>query len=170
MRWLPILPFLALVLRSAAAADAPAPAPAADLERAPRPSARLLAESTPPALAELDTWFAGHGSHRLHIQLDRPLYRPGESVWIKTWSVATRSLAGDGAQGITYELVNPQGQVVGTKNVLQERGTATNDFVLPPGAPGGQWTLRATLPTGESDARPFVVASYAAPRIKKELD
>jgi hypothetical protein len=172
MRRPPVLLVLALgvVLRASAAAPAPTDG-MLDLEPAPAPSGRLLAEAAPRALADdIDSWFAGHGSRRLHIQLDRPLYRPGESVWVKTWNVATRSLGGDDAAGITYELVDPQGQIVEAKNVLQAGGTATNDFVLAATAPGGQWTLRARLPGGEMDERPFVVASYAAPRIHKTLE
>ncbi|MBW2255207.1 MAG: hypothetical protein JRI25_11485, partial [Deltaproteobacteria bacterium] len=33
-----------------------------------------------------------------------------------------------------------------------------------------KWTLRATLPTGEVDERPFVVSSYQTPRIRKQLE
>jgi hypothetical protein len=168
MRWLPVLPLLAL-LRPALAAD-PRTDALPDVEKAPRPAERRLVESVPPEIARIEDWFAGHGTHRLHIQLDRPLYRPGESVWIKTWSLATRTLAGEGDGGITYDLVDPRGQVVETKQVLQVRGTATNDFALPAQAAGGTWLLRARLATGEVDERPFVVASYAAPRIKKELN
>jgi hypothetical protein len=142
-----------------------------DLELAPPASPRRTADDAAAALStRIDDWFAGHGTRRLHVQLDRPLYRPGESVWLKTWNVASRGLAATEGGGITIELVDPRGSVVETKLLLQQGGTATNDVTLPADAPGGRWTLRATLATGEVDERPFVVSSYEAPRIHKTLD
>ncbi|MBW2257398.1 MAG: hypothetical protein JRI25_22760, partial [Deltaproteobacteria bacterium] len=142
-----------------------------DFEPAPAASSQLVVGDLPTELdARIDSWFEGHGTRRMHVQLDRPLYKPGETVWVKTWSVATRGLAPDEQYYVTYDLVNPRGLVVETKNVLQERGAATNDFVLGDDVPGGKWTLRATLPTGEVDERPFVVSSYQTPRIRKQLE
>jgi hypothetical protein len=149
----------------------PAQDPLPDLELAPPAARRDAAATEATALADrIDQWFAGYGTRRLHVQLDRPLYRPGESVWIKTWNVATRGLAATANGGVTYELVDPRGSVVESKQVQESGGTSTNDFVLPPAAPGGQWTLRATSSTGEVDERPFVVSSYEAPRVHKTLD
>lgn len=118
----------------------------------------------------IDSHFDVAGTHRVHVQLDRPLYRPGESVWVKTWTVKTADFAAGPSGFVTYELVNPRGQVVQTRQAPQQQGTATNDFVLPADAPGGRWTLRATQPAGERDERPFIVANYQAPRIHKELE
>ncbi len=153
----------------ASVGDASAPA----FERAGPPTPRL-SETAIDGLAELsatiDAHFERQGTGRVHVQLDRPLYRPGETVWVKTWSVRTAAFAPSGAPGVSYELLNPRGQIVGTKQVEQRQGTATNDFVLPSDAPGGRWTLRATDAAGEVDERPFIVASYAPPRILKELE
>lgn len=140
----------------------------ADLERAPPASARLSAPDDVDT--RIDSYFEGQGHQRLHVQLDRPLYKPGDDVWVKTWSVASRGLQPSPHGQITYELVNPRGQVVGTRLVQQQGGTATNDFTLDPDAPGGRWTLRASLPSGDVDERPFVVSSYTAPRIRKKLE
>jgi hypothetical protein len=144
----------------------------ADVEAAPAPSPR---RADPPdaagALARIDSWFAGRGSHRLHVQLDRPLYKPGDTIWIKAWSPLTRGLQAEGVgRSATWELVDPRGQVAQTKQVSVVDSAATNDFVLDPGAAGGKWTLRVTLDSGEVDERPFVVSSYVAPKIRKSLD
>ncbi len=147
------------------------PAGAPELELAPPASPRLReSEDLSTLTSHLEQWFAGHGTRRLHVQLDRPLYRPGESVWIKSWAVMSRGLVPEASPMVTYELVDPRGSTLETKVVQQAGGGATNDFVLPPDAPGGQWTLRATLPTGEVDERPFVVSAYEAPRLHKTLD
>jgi alpha-2-macroglobulin-like protein len=142
-----------------------------ELEPAPPASPRL---DPPGDLADLsstiDDHFEGFGTRRIHVQLDRPMFRPGETVWVKTWSLVTRGLQPDPQALVTYELLDPQGSVVATKQVLQQGGTATNDFELDPDAPGGQWTLRATTGAGDVDERPFVVASYATPRVRKHLE
>jgi hypothetical protein len=146
-------------------------APLPTIEPAPAPSERLSGSSVAVDVGQrIDAWFQGHGTSRVYVQLDRPMYRPGDAIWLKTWSVASRGLLPDANHAITYELVDPRGLTVQTKGVAQAQGAATNDFVLPADAPGGKWTLRATLPTGEVDERPFVVASYQTPRIRKELD
>ncbi|MCO4743907.1 MAG: hypothetical protein KC912_03900 [Proteobacteria bacterium] len=142
-----------------------------DVEAAPAASDRLESADLPADVASrVDGYFEGFGSRRVHVQLDRPLYRPGDAVWVKSWSVLTRGLTGNPHGQVTYELVNPRGLVVETKMVPSQGGTATNDFMIDASAPGGLWTLRATLPTGEIDERPFVVSSYQAPRIRKQLD
>ncbi len=141
-----------------------------DIEEAPPASPRLDDKVPADMSSRIDSYFEGRGSQRIHAQLDRPMYKPGETVWVKTWSVATRGLARNPRNRITYDLVNPRGQVVETKLVAQQNGTASNDFILGNDAPGGQWTLRATLPTGEIDERPFIVSSYTAPRINKKLE
>jgi len=135
------------------------------------PASERLDDALPAELAgRIDSHFEGRGTKRIHTQLDRPLYRPGEDIWVKTYSVATRGLARSHHRQITCELLNPRGEVVVTKAVQQVNGTATTDFALDADAPGGQWTLRSTLPTGEVDERPFVVSSYTPPRIRKTLE
>jgi len=145
-------------------------APIEEVETAPPASERIDAKLPARTADKIDSYFAGYGSRRVHTQLDRPMYKPGEDIWIKTWSVTTRGLTPPQLDRITYELINPQGNVVETKLVQQQNGTATNDFVLAEDAPGGQWTVRSTLQTGEIDERPFIVSSYEAPRIRKKLE
>ena len=148
----------------------PAEQPA--LEQAPAESPRLRVHGLADTLSEgVQSWFEGHGSRRLHVQLDRPLYRPGEAVWVRSWDLRTVDLRGaEEAQGVRYELVDPRGSVVESKDVRQEGGSATNDLVLPESAPGGAWTLRATTTDGETLERVFIVDHYEAPRLRKELE
>ena len=178
MRWSSLVVFLAvgcaLNHRSARdndehAAEA-ALGPPPEVEAAPAPASRRDIGAFEDLTVEVDGYFAGFGSKRVHVQIDRPMIKPGEALWIKTWNVATRGLRGDNGRAITYELVDPRGVVVETKRVQQRNGTATNDFVLAADAPGGKWIVRATDETGASDERPFVVSSYATPRIRKQLE
>ncbi|MFK7927895.1 MAG: MG2 domain-containing protein [Myxococcota bacterium] len=141
-------------------------------ERAPSASPRLDLATVPAAediATRIDSYFDSWGSHRMHVQLDRPLYRPGDAVWVKSWTLKTSSMDVASAGYVTYELVNPRGQVVQTKSVAQSSGGATNDFILGADAPGGKWTLRARFGQ-ELDERSFIVSNVQAPSIRKKME
>jgi len=144
----------------------------AAFEAAPKPSLRMERPDAGIELAtQLDAWFEDNGTHRLHVQLDRPLYRPGEAVWVKSWDLATRGMKASEARTVTYELLDGRGIVNQSKRVqVSKSGTATNDFVIPHGAAGGSWTLKVTSADGQVAERSFAVAAFQSPRIKKTLE
>ena len=140
--------------------------------KAPPPSPRI----DMPAFSGFDTrfeqYFEPHfrAGHRIHIQTDKPLYQPGETIWIKTWDLKARSLAGvRGKSWATYELVNPKGAVIRQKLVENREGLATNDFALAPDLAGGLYTLRMRAGV-HVVTRPIVISTYESPRIKKKLE
>ncbi len=140
------------------------------LEEAPPPSRRRpLDEGWEAWRDAMDDSLNRIGDRRLYIQVDRPLYQPGDTVWLKSWDVAASDLSGGDEQGVTYTLLDPRGGMVAQKYVKQSGGTASNDFVLPAHASGGIWTLRARTDRGHEVERPVVVAAYEPPRIRKEL-
>ncbi|MDP2311873.1 MAG: AgmX/PglI C-terminal domain-containing protein [Pseudomonadota bacterium] len=148
-------------------ASEPPEAPPAFAE-APPPSPRIAPDDTLAALAKRDV--AEVVRTRVHVQTDKPLYRPGDTIWVKTWHLATATLAGTVDRAIRYELVGPRGDVVLTKSVEQRNGSATNDFELPTGAAGGAWVVRAASADGQRAERRIVVLGYEAPRLKKSLE
>jgi alpha-2-macroglobulin-like protein len=143
----------------------------ADFETSPEASETFDREWAKELDTRADAWFENHSTRRLYVQLDRPLYRPGETVWLKTWDIRTRGFGDDKAgPETTYEIINPRGQVIESKLVPQAGATATNDFVVPAEAPGGKWTLKVTSSTGETAERPFIVNNYEPPTIHKDLE
>ncbi len=177
MRFLtPLLTTLALgcSLHPVAADSFDAPSVADTPEEAPAESKRLLSRLPETLDEHVADWFDVHQGRRLYVQLDRPMYRPGDSIWFKAWSLHTRDLGGDRqAVAMTVELVDPSGITVQNKRVGLDSGATTNDFVLPAAAAGGKWTVRSTVSFGgenEVTERDFVVSSYTAPRIDKTLD
>ncbi|MDX2022964.1 MAG: MG2 domain-containing protein [Deltaproteobacteria bacterium] len=140
-------------------------------EKAPPESGR--AAETPlvgEVATKIESHFAGKNSQRIYVQVDKPLYQPGETIWIKTWDLKLRDFSGGGANGIHYELVSPKGATVVQKYVQQDAGMATNDFVIPEGVEGGEYSLRVRTDDGVSETRPVVVSAYEAPRLKKKLE
>ena len=145
--------------------------PALKAEAAPAPSPRL---ATLPQLEKLTSAAGSHfeGSHgrRLHVQVDKPLYKPGETVWIRSYDLAARDLAGATGNAIQYELVSPKGAVVLRKRLQETAGFATNDFEVPEGAQGGEYLIRARASDGTVAERPVIVSTYEAPRLQKKLE
>jgi hypothetical protein len=145
--------------------------PIAEPEETPSVTPRL---SEVPSLEELrkhvDTWFQGNVGRRLYVQVDKPLYQPGESIWVKVWDLQARTLGAGSGGGLTLELVSPRGSVVTSKRLQQFGLAATNDFELAAGLPGGEYTIRATAFDGVKEERPVIVNTYEAPRIKKTLE
>lgn len=138
---------------------------------APPASPRVEVPGLEDLPARFDRHFDHRAGHRIHIQTDKPLYQPGETIWIKTWDLKARDWSGRvGNQPLQYSLVSPKGSVVLQKWVPARQGRATNDFVIPPEVQGGQYKLRIWTPDGSTTERPIVVSAYEAPRIKKKLE
>lgn len=161
-----------LLLALAACSHPPVEAPPAAPPSSPPP------EEAPPAFAETDPPSPrlagplpepGATSTRAWLTTDKPLYRPGDTVWVASWQVDA-ALAGAKGEGITYTLLGPRGDVVVEKFVRQQDGAATNDLVVPPSAAGGTWTVRATAADGTTAERDVVVLGFEAPRMKKTLE
>ncbi|RMH45321.1 MAG: hypothetical protein D6689_00150 [Deltaproteobacteria bacterium] len=164
---------------------ADAPPPAADVAPPiePTPLQRALAamepaRATPPGATQrriaraVDDYFARLQTHRVVLSVDKPLYQPGETIWFRVWELATRDLSNAAADGIgtTVEFITPQGSTLIRKRVRSERGLTRNDFELPAGIPGGEYTLRARSDTGAFAERKLIVSSYQPPRVKKKLE
>ena len=157
----------------------PRPAPTPDaLEDAPPAAETLpLDPAWQDALDQIESRYANSNRHTLYVQVDRPLYQPGETIWVKSWNLGVRSIGaklGEDSQpsqdeAVHYQLIDPRGSVVVRKWVKQTDGAATNDLTLPDGAAGGMWTLRVSSDQGIAE-RPLVVAGYEPPRVRKELE
>ncbi|MBK7002941.1 MAG: hypothetical protein IPH35_24320 [Rhodoferax sp.] len=144
--------------------------PAIPAEQAPNPSPRsdLAGGKELPKL--IANHFEGQVGRRIYVQVDKSLYKPGETIWFKTWDLTTRALIGADSGQMTVELVSPKGAVVVKKRLRVVAGTASNDFELPVEVQGGKYTLRATSGDGLKAERAVIVSAYEAPRMKKKLE
>nr|WP_316629177.1 MG2 domain-containing protein [uncultured Brevundimonas sp.] len=107
----------------------------------------------------------------MYVTTDKPLYRPGETVWFRSWEVsADRLTAATGNTAVSFELVDPKGAVVAKKKVRSTGGMATNDIVLDQGLPGGAYVLRVRSERGAATERRITVSTYERPRIKKTVE
>ncbi len=139
-------------------------------EPAPRPSPREDAPAQKELTRLIAQYFDGNVGRRFYLQVDKPLYKPGETIWFRTWDLKARSLAGADTSQTTVELLSPKGAVVLKKRLHVAGGSANNDFELPAEAQGGEYKLRATASDGQQAERSVIVAAYEPPRLKKKLE
>lgn len=144
--------------------------PPVPAERAPGASPRTDAVRAKDLPRLIASHFDGHVGRHLYIQVDKPLYKPGETIWFKTWDMQARTLAGFPIAQTTVELISPKGASVLKKRLHVSAGTASNDFELPAEVQGGEYTLRATSGDGQLAERAIIVSAYEAPRMKKKLE
>jgi alpha-2-macroglobulin-like protein len=152
--------------------DNPRGGPAGDIDLAglAQPSLMPPTDAQKRLASTADSWFRAHPQVLAYVQVDKPLYQPGETIWYRAHIQQAATLTG--AQGgITLHLVSPKGDVVLQKRVQAAGGVATNDFILPPDVNGGEYLLRAIPDDGSPQAeRAVIVATYQAPRLKKKLE
>ena len=171
---------LALLPASGCRRDAPPPPPPPPpfepdvpaLERAPKASTR---QADHPALAEVGelagTWFSPTLERRMVVQLDKPLYRAGETIWVRTWSLTERGLAGaTGVRELELRLLDGRGNELEKRRVREDAGAGRADFQLAGDVAGGSYAVEVRHAGETIGDRELVVAAYQAPRFRKELE
>ncbi len=120
--------------------------------------------------AAIERWFNTYPTRRTYLQLDKPIYQPGEVVWFRAHMRNTRDLIAMPGVGLTMQLLSPKGAVVAQKRLMLQDGVGANDFELPGDAQGGEYVLQMAGDDGTQEKHTFIVASYDAPRLKKTLE
>ena len=124
--------------------------------------------------AEADPSAALGGPERVlaYVSTDKPLYRPGETVYVRAVALRARDRVptSDGSAPM-FEVKGPKGETVTTVWGQVMDGSAGMSWVVPPGQAGGIYTLRVAWPNdGWAPAeRTFEVRAYRAPRLKTQV-
>ncbi|MBU1896448.1 hypothetical protein KKB55_01600 [Myxococcota bacterium] len=148
--------------------DKDTPLPPVAAEVAPPASPRL---AEPPQLRDkLEAYFTRHIGRRLYLQTDKPLYRPGETIWARGWDLkaSTLEIHAPGAPNLRFALIDPKGAVA--LEAAAPAMLAQASLELPAGAMGGLYKVRVTAFDGLTETREIVVSAYEPPRIKKKID
>ena len=106
---------------------------------------------------------------KAHFQTDKPLYRPGETIWFKAWSVDAATHK-ERSFPMQVELVAPSGSVVATTWIDRRAGETQPAFDLPESAVGGEYVLRVAGRDGPERTERIMVSTYQAPQFKKSLE
>lgn len=179
----PMPRFAPIIYKGSAAAaftDKVSASKTSDYKPLPIPSTKDIPEArTAPSLRRSEAFkksvaaYYGKGRQvRLMIQTDKPLYKPGETIWVRTVEVFTKeNHTRKVKEAAIYELVNPRGVVIKKTFVFVDKGHGHHQFRLPRKAVGGPYTIRVKNPYSKSKGeKAIVVNAYQAPRIKKKLE
>ncbi len=118
----------------------------------------------------IETHYQQSATRRSYLMTDKPLYQPGESIWLRVDLRATGTLAAAAPTGMNVQLVSPRGAVAAQRRILAQNGVGQGDFELPAEIEGGEYTLQMQADDGTHDARKIVVNTYEAPRLKKSIE
>ncbi|TWT92394.1 MG2 domain-containing protein [Stieleria varia] len=109
-----------------------------------------------------------------YVTVDRPVYRPGETIFFRSLTLNRRSLAAHADVPIEYHLLDPSGAKIGALEIagVTDRGVGNGSFALPSFAPGGTYKLVAKSLDGffPDEEREIQVRAYRVPRFKKDLE
>jgi len=109
-----------------------------------------------------------------HVSTDKPMYKPGETVYVRgvVLEASSRKPLGDKQQvSSQIQVKGPKGNVVAGGWVQSQDSTLGYAWKVPAGQAGGEYTARITCPgVGYAPAeRKFDVREYRAPRLKNQI-
>ena len=114
---------------------------------------------------------------RLYLQLDKPFYEPGETIWLSAWLRDGADLrASQQSDILTVELITPRGSVEKKINLIAKNGLAAGDFQLEGSAPGGLYKIRAYTEWMKNEGeqhyfeKEIQVQEVVLPALKMKLD
>lgn len=105
-----------------------------------------------------------------HLSIDKPAYRPGETVWLRALLLRRLSLAP--FEGYcNLRIVDPKGAPVYQVTPPLEEGVAALSWNIPANAAGGMYTFELRDRDNEFTAErlEFLVRSYQPPRLAKKV-
>jgi hypothetical protein len=109
-------------------------------------------------------------ARQIYVMTDKPLYRPGETIWFRIWEL-DRSLAPvASAGGLTVALVDPRGAVAVEKRLRAMPNGTHNDFALATDLPGGRYGVRVTSDGGAIETREITIATYEVPQLQQTIE
>ncbi|MEO1615219.1 MAG: MG2 domain-containing protein, partial [Planctomycetota bacterium] len=108
-----------------------------------------------------------------YLSTDRPVYRPGETVFFRSVTLQRSTFAPSREAPIRFELFDPSGSIVDGCRLdgLTERGVGNGVFALPEQAVGGTYRLVATSLDGffPEQSQEIEVRRYRAVKLKTKL-
>lgn len=128
-----------------------------------------------PVLKRAETQTLGGADRYLtYLSTDKPIYRTGETVFVRgvvLHHASHRPLSADQQTPAMIEIRGPKGDVVASGQATSEDSVLGFQWTVPDGQAGGQYTIKANYPmTGYAPAeRNFDIRAYRAPRLKTQI-
>jgi hypothetical protein len=141
----------------------------ASLRAAPRQAPMPAPDDLRQLEALIDSYYQRSPSFRGYVMVDKPLYQPGETIWMRADLRHATTMALQPGGG-TLKLLDPKGGQVVQRYLALQGGVAAADLALPEDAAGGEYTIELATGTGAVIKRAVIVAAYEPPRLKKTLE
>jgi hypothetical protein len=95
-------------------------------------------------LKQFSNFYQKNSTDRLYVHIDKPLYKPGETIWLQAYIRNEDNLQASNQSDIVYiELINPKGSIEQKINLIGKNGVAQGDFQLSDGIAGGIYKIKA---------------------------
>ncbi|MBK9286021.1 MAG: hypothetical protein IPM51_17125 [Sphingobacteriaceae bacterium] len=114
---------------------------------------------------------------RVYLQLDKPMYEPGDDIWISAYVRDGITLKSSKVSDIVHlELINPKGTIEKKISVLTKNGKASGDFSIDKEALGGMYKIKAytNWMKNEGEENAFIkeiqIQDVVLPALKMKLD
>jgi len=128
-----------------------------------------------------------YGSERVYLHLDKPFYKPSETIWFQAYVQDEITLEPSKRSDILHvEFIDPKGNVAKKIQLILEEGTASGEFDLTEDAAGGLYKIKAYTKWQENfvieenakdqNGNPLIfekeitVQKVVLPRLKMKLD
>ena len=123
---------------------------------------------------KLTELLGGELRYRTHLSTDKPIYRGGETVYIRGVILDAGDhtpLRADNAAAAEIEIKGPKGETVAGGALTSADSVLGFKWDVPENQAGGEYTIRVTYPwQGFAPAeRTFDVRQYRAPRLKTQI-
>lgn len=133
-------------------------------------SSAVIYAETGPSFTLLDPRFfpANLPTPRAYVYTERPVYRPGQTVFIKGFArnLESQSFTVPPPSEVQVQLVDPMGTVAQElTTTLSDRGSFDAKVTLPDAPNHGTWTVFATI-DGERHAGEFKILAFVKPEVK----
>ncbi|HEU4539177.1 MAG TPA: MG2 domain-containing protein, partial [Polyangiaceae bacterium] len=126
-------------------------------------------EGPPPTMVKL-----GDGRRLAFVATDKPVYRPGEKVYARCVLLDAFTREPETTPyAVSWQVKSPKGDAChALDHVTSQAGVVGFQWEIPEGQAGGEYTLRARLPSeGHPPAEvTFDVRAYRVPRLRTELE
>ncbi|MEM9547360.1 MAG: alpha-2-macroglobulin family protein [Bacteroidota bacterium] len=111
-----------------------------------------------------------------YIQTDKPMYMPGDEIWIKALIVNGANQPTVLSQSATLEMIKPDGSKLFTKEIMIEDGSISEYVQLKPDVGGGIYQLNvktewmSILEPGYKYGKEIKIQKYDPPRLLMKID
>jgi hypothetical protein len=129
----------------------------------------LVAKKEHSASTEL---LGGADRYLTHISTDKPIYRPGEQMFVRgvvLHHLSNKPLLGNVAAAV--EIIGPKGDVVASGPASEQDSVLAFAWTIPDEQAGGQYTVKVSQPwTGDAPVeRKFDIRTFRAPRLRSQI-